>query len=198
MMFIKVLPSEYIKALYPKVIFKLLELRFQDKKNPICINIDIDNQLTTPSKNEPLFKLVENEINCVIIKFNLNKKKALINCEINVGSNKVKLPDISLIDSEKEKNQKGIGEIKEIILFKNFIGICTNIILYKEKKNEGLPKFLSPYYENNKQRMSIKGDVNNINNKSNMRLLFPIGIDNEDSAKIFIDELGTIERIDKI
>ena len=80
MMFIKVLPSEYIKALYPKVIFKLLELRFQDKKNPICINIDIDNQLTTPSKNEPLFKLVENEINCVIIKFNLNKKKALINC----------------------------------------------------------------------------------------------------------------------
>ena len=181
MMFIKVLPSEYIKALYPKVIFKLLELRFQDKKNPICINIDIDNQLTTPSKNEPLFKLVENEINCVIIKFNLNKKKALINCEINIGSNKVELPAISLIDSEKEKNQKGIGEIKEIILFKNFIGICTNIILYKEKKNEGLPKFLFPTIDN--KRMSIsKNDINEINKP---RLFFPNGIYNEELYSYF-------------
>ena len=32
MLFIKVLPSEYIKAVYPKVIFRLLEIKFNDKK----------------------------------------------------------------------------------------------------------------------------------------------------------------------
>jgi hypothetical protein len=79
MLFIKVLPSEFIKTLYPKINFKLFELKFNDKKKSICININIDNYLTT-SSNDVLYKLLENETNCLIFKF--NKKKSIINGEI--------------------------------------------------------------------------------------------------------------------
>ena len=61
MLFIKVLPSEYIKAVYPKVIFRLLEIRFNDKKKNIGITIDIDNKLTTSYTNEPLYQLLDNK-----------------------------------------------------------------------------------------------------------------------------------------
>ena len=179
MVFIKVLPSEYIKQIYQKSTFKLLELNFQDKKQPIQINVNIDNHIIIPPYDSKM-KLKENATNCVLIKINYNKKKPSINFQIYIGQDKLDFPPIPLNDVEKEKNNKIKEEIKDITLFKNFLGICSNIIIYKEKKNEGLPKFLSPYYENNKQRMSIKGDVNNVNNKSNMRLLFPNGIYNEE------------------
>ena len=142
MLFIKVLPSEFIKAVYPKINFKLFELKFNDKKNSICININIDNYLTT-SSNNILYKLSENETNCLIFKF--NKKKSIINGEIYIGFNKVELPPLHL-DLGKDKNSKIMEEIKEITLFKNFIGTCSNIIIYKEKKNEGVPKFLLTVY----------------------------------------------------
>ena len=61
MLFIMVLPSEYIKAVYPKVIFRLLEIRFNDKKKNIGITIDIDNKLTTSYTNEPLYQLLDNK-----------------------------------------------------------------------------------------------------------------------------------------
>ena len=146
--------------MYPKINFKLLELRFQDNSNTISINIDIDNQITIPNVKEPLIKLVENEMNCVLIKFNLNKKKSLINCEINVGFNKIDVQPIPIIDSDKEKNQKINNEIKDIVLFKNFIGICSNIIVYKEKKNEGLPKFLFPSENPKLRASSSKNEIN--------------------------------------
>ena len=181
MMFIKVLQSEYIKAVYPKINFKLLELRFQDNSNTISINIDIDNQITIPNVKEPLIKLVENEMNCVLIKFNLNKKKSLINCEINVGFNKIDVQPIPIIDSDKEKNQKVNNEIKDIVLFKNFIGICSNIILYKEKKNEGLPKFLFPSENPKLRASSSKNEINNSeNNRTSVNWIFPNGIYNEE------------------
>ena len=186
MMFIKVLQSEYIKAVYPKINFKLLELRFLDNSNTISINIDIDNQITILNIKEPLIKLVENEMNCVLIKFNLNKKKSLINCEINVGFNKVDVPPIPIIDSDKEKNAKINNEIKDVVLFKNFIGICSNIIIYKEKKNEGLPKFLFPS-ENPKLRASSnKNDLNiNENNRTSVNWVFPNGIYSEELYSYF-------------
>ena len=186
MMFIKVLQSEYIKAVYPKINFKLLELRFLDNSNTVAINIDIENQITIPNIKEPLIKLVENEMNCVLIKFNLNKKKSIINCEINVGFNKVDVPPIPIIDSNKEKNTKINNEIKDIVLFKNFIGICSNIIVYKEKKNEGLPKFLFPS-ENPKLRASSnKNDLNiNENNRTSVHWVFPNGIYSEELYSYF-------------
>ena len=151
MLFIKLLPSEFIKTVYPKVIFRILELRFVDTKKTININIDIDNKLTTSFTTEPIFQLAENETNCVLIKLKNNKKKKVINCEILVGTNKVGQYTVS---DPNEKDGKPRDEIKEIVLFKNFIGTCSNILIYKEKKNDGLPKFLLE--ENKKSNVSIK------------------------------------------
>ena len=78
MLFIKLLPSEYIKAVYPKVIFRILELRFIDTKKTMNINIDIDNKLTTSFTTEPIFQLAENETNCILFKLKSNKKKKVI------------------------------------------------------------------------------------------------------------------------
>ena len=63
----------------------------------------------------------------ILIKF--SKKKKIINSEIFVGFNRIELPPLSI----ETKSGKLKDEIKEIVLFKNFIGICTNIIIYKEK-----------------------------------------------------------------
>ena len=192
MLFIKLLPSEYIKAVYPKVIFRLLELRFNDKKKTININIDIDNKLTTSYTNEPLYQLSHNETNCILIKFNNNKKKKIINSEIYVGLNKIAdLPPI-IDESDKEKSSKSKDEIKEIVLFKNFIGTCTNIIIYKEKKSDGLPKFLFYSEENaNKLRQSSKDEINNnssLTRKKSVffsKSIFPNGIYNEQLYSYF-------------
>ena len=73
---IKVLPSEYVKAVYNVINYKLFELKFTEKIKPICFNINIDNQIITPHKKDPLCQLIENETNCIIFKF--NKKKQLI------------------------------------------------------------------------------------------------------------------------
>ena len=183
MMFIKVLPSEYIKAVYPKNNFRLLELKFNDKKKSICININIDNQLTTPTKSEALCQLLENETNCLIFKF--NKKKTTINSEIYNGFNKIDLPPLQM-DLGKDKNSKIMEEIKEIALFKNFIGTCSNIIIYKEKKNEGLPKFLFNVI-NNKSKSS--NDSRNSIRKSSFcrNSFFPNGIYNEELYSYFVD-----------
>ena len=157
MLFIKLLPSEFIKAVYPKVIFRILELRFIDTKKTININIDIDNKLTASFTTDPIFQLSENETNCVLIKLKSNKKKKSINCEILVGTNKV---GPWTIPEENDKDGKPKEEIKEIVLFKNFIGTCSNILLYKEKKNDGLPKFMLSLDENSsnnkKSNLSIK------------------------------------------
>ena len=184
MIFIKILPSEYIKAVYNKITFKLFELRFTDSNNkPIHININSDNQLITPLKNDPLFQLLENETNCIVFKF--NKKKTTINGEIQIGFHKVELPPIPL-ETGKGKNSKIKEEIKEIVLFKNFIGICSNIIIYKEKKGDGLPDFL---FDNNiKLRLSSK-DINDRDSlrKSSFCLnsLFPNGICDEELYSFF-------------
>ena len=186
MMFIKVLPSEYIKTIHQIMRYKLLEINFVDKKQSVQINMNIDNVIYIPPNEEPInpkLKLKENETNCILFKFNYTKKKSLINCQIMIGSEKFDLPPISISDTEKEKNSKTKDEIKEIVFFKNFIGTCSNIIIYKEKKNEGLPKFLFSNNEN-KQRMSLKGD-NSDNNKSSHICLFPNGIYNEELYSSF-------------
>ena len=182
MLFIKVLPSEFIKTLYREINFKLFELKFNDKKKSICININIDNYLTT-SSNDVLYKLLENETNCLIFKF--NKKKSIINGEIYIGLNKVELPPLHL-DIGKDKNSKIMEEIKEIILFKNFIGTCSNIIIYKEKKNEGVPKFLlntinnkTKSSSNNESRTSIRKSIQSFNP------IFNNGIYNEELYSFF-------------
>ena len=147
MLFIKVLPQEYFKSVYPKVTFRLLELRFENKKN-ISINININNKITSSlTVDEELEELSDKYMNCVIIKFH-KKKKSII---------------------------------KEILLFKNFIGICSNIIIYKEKKSEELPKFL---FQMEDKRQSLKDESIKQKLSLSQKMLFPNGIFKEELFSI--------------
>ena len=139
LLFINVLPSYYIKNVYQKSTFRLLELRFQNKKI-ISIIIDIDNKITAEDKKEPFIQLLENETNCILIRF--YKENKMIKTKISARSVQEEITIITIIEDEEEKKDgKTKDEIKEIILFKNFIGTCSNIIIYKEKKNFGFPPF---------------------------------------------------------
>ena len=136
LLFIKVFPSEYIKTLYTND-FNLLELRFNEKNKDknIFINIDIDNNLTTNFTSGSLAKLSEVETNWVLIKF---KRKKKIKVKMYLNGRKIYYKKDK--DKEKEKEKE---EIKEIVLFKNFIGICYNFMIFKtKKKKEVFPKLL--------------------------------------------------------
>ena len=180
MMFIKVLPPEYIKAVHNKINCKLIEIKFSEKDKSICINMDIDNQITTSLSKEPLYTLLPNETYCLIFKF--NRKKQTINCELHTDFNKIELPPFQM-EFEKDKNNKIKEEIKEIELFKNFIGTCCNIIIYKEKKNEGMPKFLFP----GENKFKTQSKDNNSVRRSSIwnNSLFPNGIYNEELYSYF-------------
>ena len=146
MMFIKVLPSEYIKTIHQIMRYKLLEMDFVDKNQSVQINMNADYAFYIQPNEEPInpnLKLKENETNCILFKFNYTKKKSIINCQIMIGSEKFDLPPISISDTEKEKNPKTKDEIRDIIFFKNFIGTCSNIIIYKEKR---MKDFLNFYF----------------------------------------------------
>ena len=137
LLFIKVFPSEYIKTLYNTIDFNLLELRFNEKNKDknIFINIDINNNLTTNFTSGPIAKLSEVETNWVLIKF---KRKKKIKVKMYLNGRKIYYKKDK--DKEKEKEKE---EIKEIVLFKNFIGICYNFMIFKtKKKREVFPKLL--------------------------------------------------------
>ena len=203
MIFIKIFPSKIIKALYPDLIQNLIEIRFNYKNlTNININMDNNNNLFTNYTDKPLYQLSDNQINCIIIKLNNIKKNKIIITEIFVGKNKINPISIPYENEEEEKNnfykhiefdidndfeneeknkekmkksKRKKNEIREIILFQNFIGICSNIIIYREKNNEGFPKFL----EDNNLRNSLK-EVN-INKKNNsIKSLFSNGIYSEE------------------
>ncbi len=187
LLFINVLPSDYIKKVYPKIIFRLLELRFHNKnRKKININIDIDNKITADDKKEPFIQLLENETNCVLIRF--YKENKMIKTKISARSVQ---EELTIIEDEKEKKSgKTKDEIKEIILFKNFIGTCSNIIIYKEKKNFGLPPFLFSLKLCTKKmnNSSSKDHINNTKEISdfNVNSLFPNGFHNEELFSNFV------------
>ena len=152
LMFLKVFDSDQIKLAFPNSSFNILELRFNEKNRDkdVFIGIDKNNYLITNYNPEPMAKLYQYETNCLLIK--LKKKKKI---KIYLNGKKIKSEKI-MIEKDKEKE-----DIKEIILFKNFIGICYNFLIYRSKKEEYLPKFL----EN-----ELKTEDNNLSmNQSSLR-----------------------------
>jgi hypothetical protein len=147
LMFIKVFPSEYIKTVYNnRTEFKLLELKFNEKNKDkdIYINIDENNNLTTSFTSGGLAKLSENDTNWLLAKFKRKKRNKV---KLYLNGRKIKYKK----DKEKDKD-KDKEEIKEIVLFKNFIGICYNFLIFKTKKKEIFPKFL----ENEVKKIILK------------------------------------------
>ena len=134
LMFIKLFPSQIIKQQYPIINYKLLDIIFNTKKNNISIGIDKDNYLTTSFTSEKIIKLKENKIFSLLIKLNL---KEFIRTEFYINNEKVDIPkDIIIKEKDNKVNNKEKIEIKELKFFKNFIGLCSNIIIYKESEKE--------------------------------------------------------------
>ena len=164
LMFIKVFPSEYIKTVYTnRTEFKLLELKFNEKNKDkdIYINIDENNNLTTSFTSGGLAKLSENDTNWLLVKFKRKKRNKV---KLYLNGRKIKYKK----DKEKDKD-KDKEEIKEIVLFKNFIGICYNFLIFKTKKKEIFPKFL----ENEVKKNNIETRSNVKQNEKSKKVLLP-------------------------
>ena len=166
LMFIKVFPSEYIKTVHSNTTFNLLELKFNEKNKDkdISINIDSENNLITNFTSEKLAKLTENDTNSLLIKF---KKKKKIKIKLYLNGKKICYNK----DKEKEKDRDK-EEVKEIVLFKNFIGICYNFMLFKTKKKEIFPKFLENEFKKYNKELNPSNKAN-YNGFINEESLFP-------------------------
>ena len=103
-------------------------------KNDIIIEFKIDNENNLKSsftKNDILYKIKPKEFNILFIKFKINGKKLDIFLFIN--NEKINLNYNDYINND---------EIIEIDFLDNFFGICTNIIIFRQFK-DNFPKFLS-------------------------------------------------------
>ena len=126
LVFIKLIDLKYLEK-FDK--FSLLEIKLNNQKS-ININIipnDINNN--DNSISIPYSSFSTTQINQVLIKINKNSKLDII-----INNNSVKASEIPL---NKEK-------IETFTFFNNFIGYCTNIIIYKNYTTETLiPKFIN-------------------------------------------------------
>ena len=142
LLFIKLIPNELIKKEQPEHISGLLELDFLDKTKNISFNIDNDyNLIINNSSKDKISKLEENKYINILFKFNF-KESFKIDIYINTKKVEFKNDPIEIKDSDKAKI-KEILEINSINLFKNFIGQCSNIIIFRDRKQEGIPKFFT-------------------------------------------------------
>ena len=123
--------------------FSLLEIKLNDNTS---ININISNEKKEQNKenkciNIPYEYFKKNEINQVIIKISKNK-----NILISLNFTLQDVDEVSI-------NQK--QQITSLIFFQKFIGLCSNIIIYKSQiSNEiFIPKFL--------QKEIYKNGINN-------------------------------------
>ena len=110
----------------------LMEIQFSNDKK-IKINIISDNNNNKKEDENTIIlsysSFSTHLTNKVLVKINKNSK-----IEILVNGDPQKIPDIS-------NNEK---KIKSLILFNKFIGICSNIIIYKSNSMETfVPKFLN-------------------------------------------------------
>ena len=153
--FIELLPRDIIKETNQEINYELININLKKKDDKgvkkeknILISIDKDNFLITNFTSKNLVKLPENKMISIFVKLNIKEIKT----DIFINNEKVEISKDILIQ-EKEK-KSGEYKIRQIRLFKNFIGICSNIIIYKEfekDKKIGLPKiFLSSSHKKDK------------------------------------------------
>ena len=147
LLFLKVFPTEYIKSSTNEVNFNLIKIKLNEKnkESEISLGTDINNNINISLSNSSTSKLSEKETNCLLLK--LKKKKKL---EIKLYLNGQKIFEDKNIEREKP-------EIKEILLFENFIGICYSFMIFKNN----IPKFLK-----NEIKPKVKENLNNKYKKS--------------------------------
>ena len=142
LLFIKSLRADNDNTNYNIIKIKLNE---KNKESDISIGIGQNNNLNINISNCPITgNLSEKETNCIFLK--LRKKKKL---ELKLCINGKKIFQNKNIEKEKP-------EIKEIVLFENFVGLCYSFMIFKNK----CPKFI-------KNELSQNADTNN-QKKSNI------------------------------
>ena len=148
LLFIELPSKDTIKEINEEINYEIININLKKKDDKeeireknISIGIDKNNFLITNFTSKSLVKLPENKIISILVKLNIKEIKT----EIFINNEKVEISK-DIIIQEKEKKSSEY-KIKQIKLFKNFIGICSNIIIYKEYEKDkkiGLPKiFLS-------------------------------------------------------
>ena len=165
--FIKLLPNKIVKQIDSELCFNILDIYIENKdennkkkiKN-INISIDKDYSLCTSYTSKNLGKLPENKMISILVKLNI---KELTKTEIFVDNEKKEISnEIIIYDNETNSNNVH-NKIKKLKFFQNFIGICSNIMIYKENDNYkklGLPNFfLSSNIK--KGKTSIKNEFAN-------------------------------------
>ena len=157
LLFIKVIPSEYLKSFVNITNFGILKLKLieKNKEREISIFSDINNNLNISTSNFFKAKLLEDETNCLLIKF---KKKKKINIKIYLNSKKI---------FEEKSFEMEKPEIKELLFFENFIGICYNIMIFKNK----CPKYIlnTLQIENKENSNNVKDNLpKNISKKQSI------------------------------
>ena len=159
LLFIKLLPNKIVKKINPEISFTILDINLENNENKqqkkqknLIFTIDKDYYLCTNYTSKSLVKLPENKIISILVKINM---KELLKTEIFIDNEKIEIPKDILIPDRDSKSFKNHNKIKHLKLFQNFIGICSNIIIYKDYKY-GLPKF---FISSNKQ--NIKNEFAN-------------------------------------
>ena len=158
LMYIKLLPSQIMKQVYTDIKYTILDVLFNDKSKNIIIGLDKENYLTTNYTNEKLIKLEDSKIISLLVKICFKDR---VKTDIYINNKKVEISTNNLKNIKNEKKSKENLEINGIKLFNNFIGICSNILIYKEsekdKKNQqGLPNFLVPGKTSDEDLKSIQ------------------------------------------
>ena len=124
------LDSNELKENFSNIEQTLLKINLKNNQK-IEIKIDIENNLKSSfTNNDILYKIKSKEFNILFVKFKINGKKLDIFLYINNEK-------INLNYNENINND----EIIEINFFKNFFGICSNIIIFRQIKDI-FPKFL--------------------------------------------------------
>ena len=139
LLFIKLMPNEVVKKVDANHNCGLFELVFADQSKSISFNIDNENNLINNVTKDKIVKLEENKDINILFRINL---KDSLKIEIFRDNKKIDFQNdqIAIQENEKAKIREKY-EIKAINFFKNFIGECSNIIIFKNKKVEGYPKF---------------------------------------------------------
>ena len=169
LLFIKVFPSEEIKSSENKNNISILKLKLFEKKkeDEISIGTDFDNNLITNISNKPIAKLLEKETNCILIKV---KKKKKIVIKLYLNGKKI----------YKEKSiEKDKVEIKQLIFFQNFTGICYNCLIFKNS---------CPKYILNALKFETKENANNTNENidKNQKSIYYNGFNSEELILPFL------------
>ena len=143
LIFMKLVSNDVIKNLENDFNMTLFELDFgeKNKNKNILFNIDKEYNLINFSTQEKITKLDDKKYINILFKFLI---KDNFKIELYLNSKKLEFKNDTLnIKIDEKTKAKEKFEIKSINLFKNFIGQCSNIIIYKNRKHdEGIPKFL--------------------------------------------------------